>query len=71
MSGASEVIRIISEGTMEGRARGHTMEGNQTDEFIRSIVRLRAARLPLESRGREVGISMSASHAISNVDIRI
>ena len=32
MIGVSEVIRIISEGTTEGR--GHTMEGNQTDEYI-------------------------------------
>ena len=32
MIGVSEVIRIISEGKMEGI--GQTMEGNQTDEYI-------------------------------------
>ena len=61
-----EVIRIISEVTMEGI--GQTMEGNQTDECIHIV---RAAQLPMESRGRGVGISMPASRAISNVDIQI
>ena len=61
MIGVSEVFRIISEGTIEGR--GHMMEGIRRMRI--SIVR--AARLPMEPRGREVGISMSASRAISNV----
>ena len=36
-----------------------------------SIFAAREAGLPMESRGRQVGISMSASRAMSSVDIRI
>jgi hypothetical protein len=59
----SEVIRIISEGTnYNGRYRTNNAEGNQTWMSI-SIVR--AARLPMESRGREGrNLDVGVSHDI-------
>ena len=63
MIGVSEVIRIISEGTMEGRARGHTMEGNQTDEYIHRQAQGSAIATGIEGpRGRNLDVGVSARY---------